>query len=476
MGGRGEKMFKTEKFRSGRSVLRSSPVRDTGVARSHVVVVGGGFAGAAAASALAEAGVAVTLLEARPTLGGRTNSVRDGVTRQEIDNGPHLFLGAYRDTRTFLRRLKTENRLQFFPRLAVPFFNRNGQRSVLQPGWGPGSLGFLTGLLGFPEFSFRDKMSLLLGLTRLRGGGGKIGRSGTVDQWLSSLKQRPGTRRAFWDPLCYATLNERADLASAEALWAVLREGFFTTAENRAFGFSTVPLGRLWAVELPAYLKNQGGHVSAHLRATGIRVEGDRALAVEVAGESPVTADAVVLAVPPWEFLKVAPPSVTSAWKEWAPPAPSPIAAIHMWFKTPPFDEPLAGFLDMDIQWGFHREKIWGSSGAGQFSFVMSAARGHTGHTSEELAALVLGDLRRAVPGFKEAPHHVSVTWEKSATPSPTPDFWKGRPGVETPIKNLFLAGDWVDVGLPPTIESACRSGHRAAARAVALLQTESAV
>jgi monoamine oxidase len=64
------------------------------------VVVGGGFAGASAASALAEAGVAVTLIEERATLGGRTCSFKDGVTKQDVDNGQHLLLGAYRETRT----------------------------------------------------------------------------------------------------------------------------------------------------------------------------------------------------------------------------------------------------------------------------------------------------------------------------------------------------------------------------------------
>jgi uncharacterized protein with NAD-binding domain and iron-sulfur cluster len=77
------------------------------------VVIGGGFAGASAASALTEAGVAVTLIEERANLGGRTCSFKDGVTKQDVDNGQHLFMGAYRDTRAFLRRLRVENRLRF---------------------------------------------------------------------------------------------------------------------------------------------------------------------------------------------------------------------------------------------------------------------------------------------------------------------------------------------------------------------------
>jgi uncharacterized protein with NAD-binding domain and iron-sulfur cluster len=85
----------------------------------------------------------------------------------------------------------------------------------------------------------------------------------------------------------------------------------------------------------------------------------------------------------------------------------------------------------------------------------------------DKFIALALADLRRAFPVFKEEPTHATVTWEKEATPAPTPGFWRGRPGVTTPLANLFLAGDWIDAGLPPTIEAACRSGHRAAAFAL---------
>ena len=76
----------------------------TQFSKPHVVVIGGGFAGAAASAALAETGLSVTLLEQRSILGGRACTLRDGVTKEDVDNGQHIFLGAYRDTRAFLRR------------------------------------------------------------------------------------------------------------------------------------------------------------------------------------------------------------------------------------------------------------------------------------------------------------------------------------------------------------------------------------
>lgn len=441
---------------------------DTGADRRHAVVVGGGFAGAAAASSLAEAGVAVTLVEARTTLGGRASSYRDGVTRQDVDNGQHLFLGAYRDTRAFLRRMKTENRLRWLPGASTSFYARSGKKSVLNPGRLPGALGFLRGVLGFGALTWKDKASLLYGLARLRFDRSADHGASTVSTWLKSLRQTPGALRAFWDPLCYATLNERPDRASADALVAVLRNGFLKSVDDRALGYSTVPLARLWATELPAYLKSQGGDVAANLRATGFAVSGDRVTALQIDAGEPVAADVFVAAMPLRACREVVGAHVPALAQ--MPTDHSPIAAVNLWFARAPFADPWVGFLDLDIQWGFNREVLWGRGAEGQISLVLSAGHDHVGRSSDQLIALALADLRRAFPDFKEKPTHATVTWEKEATPAPTPVFWRARPGVGTPLKNLFLAGDWVDAGLPPTIEAACRSGHRAAAFALSWL------
>jgi hypothetical protein len=169
------------------------------------------------------------------------------------------------------------------------------------------------------------------------------------------------------------------------------------------------------------------------------------------------------------EALTLLPAPLASLRQSLREQGTSPIAAVNFWFHAPPFREKMVGFLDMDIQWAFNRETLWGPTAAGQLSVVISAAQNYEGLTSNEMIALALGDLRRAFPDFKEEPRHATVTWERHATPRPTPAFYRARPTVETPLENFFLAGDWVNVGLPPTIETACRSGHRAAALALCL-------
>ncbi len=440
--------------------------------RAHAVVVGGGFAGAAAASTLAEAGVTVTLIEGRPTLGGRTSSLKDGVTKQDVDNGQHLLLGSYRDTRGFLRRLGVEHRIRFEKSFAIPFVNRMGHRTILEPRFFSGIMGLLAGIFAFREMKLADRISLLWGLSRARFSNPDRWRGLTVSRWLTYLRQTPGARRAFWDPLCLATLNEQPDRAAAEALLCVLREGMFAGGEGRSLGHATVPLNRLWSMELGPYLKRADGRLAVRQKATGFRVQENQVVSVEIAGESPVDAEVFILATEFAAAELIAPALLRQAFSALQKHDHAPIVAVNLWFKDPPFKEAMMGLLDMDLHWIFNRETLWGPTAAGQISAVISAARPHLERSSDDLIALALADLRRAFPGFKEEPLHASVLWEHHATPSPTPDFLKNRLPVRTPLANFFLAGDWVDVGLPPTIETACRSGHRAAEQALAHLRT----
>jgi hypothetical protein len=263
-----------------------------GGGRSHAVVVGGGFAGACAASALAETGVAVTLIEERPTLGGRSCSFKDGVTKQDVDNGQHLLMGAYRDTRTFLNRLRVGDRVKFDNTLRIPFMNRQGNRSILEPRHFSGNLGLLAGLCSFRELGFKDQCSLLWGLVRAHFAKPQQVMDLTVSKWLSYLGQTPGARRAFWDPLCLSTLNEHPDRAGAGALLVVLREGLFAGSQERALGHATISMGRLWSMELGPYLQRAEGQLALRQKVTGFQVEGDRVAAAEMLrARPPSTAD-----------------------------------------------------------------------------------------------------------------------------------------------------------------------------------------
>ena len=126
-----------------------------------VAIVGGGFAGLSAATALAERGHTVVVLEARPGLGGRATSFIDAASGERVDNGQHLLVGAYHETFAFLRRIGSSDAVSLQPRLSVTFVDRNGSRSTLSTGSLPPPLHLLGGIATWSALSWRDRLAAL---------------------------------------------------------------------------------------------------------------------------------------------------------------------------------------------------------------------------------------------------------------------------------------------------------------------------
>src|SRR5439155_3350944 len=121
--------------------------RASATSRGDAIVVGGGFAGLAAATRLAEQGARVLVLEARPTLGGRATAFTDPATGERVDNGQHVLLGCYRDTFKFLERVGAMDYVQVQDRLTVDMVDRDGCASRLACPSLPAPFNLLGGLI-----------------------------------------------------------------------------------------------------------------------------------------------------------------------------------------------------------------------------------------------------------------------------------------------------------------------------------------
>ena len=436
-----------------------------------VVVIGGGVAGIAAASALAERGVRVTLLEAAPTLGGRARSFVERTTRDSIDNGQHALMGAYVEFLHLLQRVGRREALVERD-LDVPFWDAvRGTRSLACPAL-PAPLHFAVGLLRYGHLPRAARLSALLAgqrLVRRFGGSDPRHPDVTVARALSALGQGSAARRALWDPLTWATLNADPERASARLLAVVVERALLGTREASRFLLPAVPLSELYAEPGRKYVEGRGGSVRCRAPVEQLLVDGRRAVAVRVGAER-IEADAVVLALPPAALRRLGPP-------ELAPPeallAATPIVSVTLWLDRPVAGPEFLGLLGSETQWVFHVGRLHREpeTAPARLACVRSGADAWLDRPPREIVAVVHREVSAALPDAARARLvNALVVKEVAATLAPDPALQPLRPGLETPLENVFRAGDWIDTGLPATLESAALSGHRAAAAAAASL------
>ena len=465
------------------------------------VVIGGGFAGLSAAVRLTRGGARVLVLEARARLGGRATAFPDRETGELIDNGQHVLLGCYTDTFEFLREIRALDRVRLEPQLAVSMIDRQGRRSRLACPALPPPFHLLAGIMDWDALSWTDRLSVLGMVVPLRnarralqpGSTVKAASPGeTVENWLVRNGQTPRIREMLWDPLALAALNQSPQRAAAPVFARVLAEMFGDDPRAAAIALPTQPLHAMYAEPAREYIERGGGHVRTGSPAR-IRLQDHRVAAVEAAGEQ-WQADRVIAAVPWFSIADLfdAPPAELAELLDRARRmSSSPIVTVNLWFDRPVMDEPFIGLPGRAMQWVFDRRLILGGRGAesaaashaearrgvaraeadrdtSHVSMVSSGAVSIVGLTNEAVVEKAHAELLDAMPDLRAARRTAAAVVREPRATFSLAVGEPARPSTETPVRGLLLAGDWIDTGLPGTIESAVRSGHRAAERALA--------
>ena len=442
-----------------------------------VIVIGAGFAGLSAASRLTRRGARVLVLEARARLGGRATAFPDRDTGELVDNGQHILLGCYTETFSFLRDIGAHDNVRLEPQLAVTMIDRAGKRTRLSCPALPAPLHLVAGVLEWEALSWRDRLSMLRMATplknarrELQGSPVKAASAGeTVENWLVRNGQTPRLRELLWNPLALAALNQPPDQASAPPFARVLAEMFSDDPRAAAIALPTKPLHLMYAEPARQYIESHGGMVRTGATAKVVlTARGDAVAGVRVGGET-WQAGHVISSVPWFAFPELfdeEPPALRGVIDRARRTASSPIVTVNLWFDRRVLDEPFVGLPGRAMQWVFDKRLVFGEA-ASHLSIVSSGAASILAETNEALIRAAHEELLDALPDVRAARLlRATVVREPRATFSLAPGQ-PARPSTETDLKGFLLAGDWIDTGLPATIESAVRSGHRAAERCI---------
>jgi hydroxysqualene dehydroxylase len=413
-------------------------------------VIGGGYAGMAAAVELASQGIPVTVFESARQLGGRARGVLHNDT--QIDNGQHLLLGCYRETLRLIEQVGGNIELDF---LRLPLqLDLHGQFSLKAPHL-PAPLHLLIALLGAHGLTWAERMKAARFILQMRRLNFRLPTDMTVAALLAAHKQNADLTFKLWEPLCIAALNTPMHKASAQVLLNVLRDALNRTRADSDMLLPRLDFTTLFPQRAAAYIERHGGKVCI---ACGVEAVVPRQDGIElVTAQGIHSFSHVICAAPPAVAEKLLRP-VAALEKSVAQIGNleyQPIYTVYLQYPARvALPHPMVGLHRCFSQWLFDKGRI--ARQHGLLAAVISAEGIHQNLNHEELAHRVITELRENF-GIAEQPAWFQVIAEKRATFCCSPGLQ--RPSQLTALPNLMLAGDYTAGDYPATLEGAVLSG-----------------
>jgi squalene-associated FAD-dependent desaturase len=402
-------------------------------------IIGAGLAGLAAAIDLTTRDESVVVHEATNVAGGRCRSYYDASVGMTIDNGNHLLLSGNTSALGYLRTLGAEDRLVGPPNAAFPFIDlESGEEWTLR---------FNKGRIPWWIFSSGRRVPgthavEYLPVARLMWAA-HDNSVGEVIRFSGNVYER------LVRPLLLAALNIDPAAGSARLAGAVIRETIAAGGQAcrpliARDGLSAVLIEPALAFLAQRNAPLRFGHQLHVLRHSGSKIE---ALDFGTKTVRLAAHDIVILAVPPYTASSLLPGLKT-------PTEFRAIVNAHFRIEPPSAQPPIMGLLNATTEWLF--------AFPGRLSVTISAADRLIGEPREALAQKIWSEVA-AVTNLPDTLPPWQIVRERRATFAATAEQDALRPDAKTSFANLFLAGDWTNTGLPATIESAIRSGQRAA-------------
>jgi squalene-associated FAD-dependent desaturase len=463
------------------------------VSGDRVVVVGGGLAGITASLLLAEAGLPVTVIEARPWLGGATWSFgRRGLT---IDNGQHVFMRCFTAYRELLGKLGVSELAPVQDRLDVSLITGDGPLRLRRSGW-PAPTHLAPILARYRPLAMSQRFGVLPAALAmwLSDMSSPANADVSVGDWLRRHGQDAHAVSQLWELFLTPFMNASATDTDLGTAAAFINVALLSRRDHADLGMSTVPLRELHAVPAARRLAELGAEVRLGAQVTCVRRAADGGYVVQLdAGRTPpgevpgqlalgddasdaIDAAGVVLAVPAGSAAAICPEELAGQKAGWGALTSAPVVSVHVVYETQVTRVPCALATGSPLRWIADKTGAAGLH-TGQYLAASIPAAGHlVDESPAAIRAMALPALERLFPATAMSKvADFFVTRERNATFLPAPGSRAVRPGQVSSLPGLAIAGAWTDTGWPDTMEGAVRSG-RLAAEAILRVLTSSDV
>lgn len=413
-------------------------------------MLGGGWAGLAAAVELADSGRQVTVYEAARTLGGRARRVElNGVV---LDNGLHILIGAYRESLRLIGKVTGAPEAGLLRRpleLTVPGKFRLRAAPL------PSPLHLAGGLLRAHGLPLAERLGVARFMARLRAMRFALACDTSVDALLTQFGQGPHARRYLWEPLCVSALNTPPAEASAQVFVNVLRDSLSGRRADSELLLPTRDLSALFPEPAARFVESAGGRVVLGCAVQELARSTDGFVVRTPEGATGFSE--VICALPPYRVAETLAglPELAACVAKVSRLRHEPIYSVYLQYAgTVALPQAMFGLAGGRAQWVFDRGRLCAQPGL--VGVVISARGLHQELDQERLAAEVHTELKQVVTRLP-APSWTRVIAEKRATFACVPGL--ERPEQRTPVPGLYLAGDYTASPYPATLESAVRSG-----------------
>lgn len=446
--------------------------------RPHVAVVGGGIAGLAAATGLAERGVSVDVIERERYLGGRVGgwTDSDGGTELAMNRGFHAFFRQYYNLRALLRRVDPQLRML----VAVddyPLIDEMGRRDSFRglprtPPWNAMAFAVRSPTFRVRDFAHIDaRAAAPLAAVSVPGIYEQLD---DVDaaEFLERIRFPAAARHLAFEVFSRSFFADPSKLSAAE-LATMFHIYFLGSSEGLIFDVPDANYDSALWDPLRAHLEGLGARFRLDTTVTGISADGAKPYAVHMDSGDHVDADAVVLATDIAGLQRIVAASTglaTDGWREQiARLRTAPPFAVHrLWLDRPvapqrPAFLGTAGHKPLDnisVLERYERQaRDWARTHRGSVvelhAYALDAAPSR---------AAALRQLHRIYPETAAAQIVSEKLLHRSDCPLFSPGSYEQRPTVTTPQPGLVLAGDAIRVDLPVALmERAATTGWCAA-------------